>query len=69
MHRLFFMRTLVKRLPLSVLNDFQINQANMKVRTAGVVDVVNANGSELTRTEAVTILNDIALFRAVAAGR
>ncbi|MGB3472463.1 MAG: DUF6544 family protein [Erythrobacter sp.] len=61
-HRLFFMRTHMKGLPVSVLHDFEVDKASMKVRAAGLVDIVNASGPELARTETVTILNDIAFF-------
>ncbi|WP_156423857.1 DUF6544 family protein [Erythrobacter sp. YT30] len=62
MHRLFFMRTHMKGLPISVLHDFDADRATMKVRAAGLMNVVDASGPELTRTETVTILNDIAFF-------
>lgn len=62
MHRLFFMRTMMNGLPISVLHDFEADQAKMKVRAAGLFNVVDASGPELTRTETVTILNDIAFF-------
>lgn len=62
MHRLFFMRTMMKGLPISVLHDFEVDQATMTVRAAGLFNVVDVSGPELTRTETVTILNDIAFF-------
>ena len=34
----------------------------MRVRLAGLVNVVDASGPELTRTETVTILNDLCFF-------
>lgn len=61
-HRLFLMTTRMKRLPVAVLHDFDCDHATMRVRLSGLFDVVNADGKELTRTETVTILNDIAFF-------
>ena len=60
--RLFFMNTKIKGLPVAVLHDFNNDQATMRVRLAGLANVVNISGPELTRTETVTILNDIAFF-------
>ena len=60
--RLFFMTTRMKGLPVAVLHDFDRNQATMRVRLAGVANVVDIGGPELTRTETVTILNDLAFF-------
>ncbi|QZD90526.1 hypothetical protein K3148_03800 [Qipengyuania aurantiaca] len=61
-HRLFFMNTKMKGLPVAVLHDFNRDQATMRVRLAGLANVVNISGPELTRTETVTILNDIAFY-------
>lgn len=61
-HRLFFMNTKMKGLPVAVLHDFNRDQATMRVRLAGLANVVNISGPELARTETVTILNDIAFF-------
>jgi hypothetical protein len=68
--RLFVMTTWMKRfLPLAVLHDFALDDdqkggggATMQVRLAGLLDVVNLAGPELTRTETVTFLNDVAFF-------
>lgn len=61
-HRLFLMTTKMKGLPVAVLHDFDRDQASMRVRLAGLFNVVDASGPELTRTETVTILNDLAFF-------
>lgn len=60
--RLFFMKTTMKGLPVAVLHDFNRDQATMRVRIAGMANVVNIAGPQLTRTETVTILNDLAFF-------
>ncbi|WP_338240873.1 DUF6544 family protein [Aurantiacibacter hainanensis] len=61
-HRLFFMTTRMKGLPIAVLHDFNRDKASMRVRAAGLVNVVDVEGPDLTRTETVTILNDLAFF-------
>ena len=57
--RLFLMTTRMNGLPVAVLHDFDTDRATMRVRLAGLVNVVDAGGPELTRTETVTILNDL----------
>lgn len=53
---------LMKGLPVAVLHDFNRDQASMRVRLAGLVNVVNIGGPELIRAETVTILNDLCSF-------
>lgn len=60
--RLFLMTSRMKGLPVSVLHDFSTAGAKMTVRLAGLFNVVDLAGAELTRTETVTILNDLAFF-------
>ena len=60
--RLFLMTTRMKGLPVAVLHDFQRDRATMRVRLAGLFNVVDIGGPDLTRTETVTILNDLAFF-------
>lgn len=60
--RLFLMTTQMKGLPVAVLHDFDSDHATMRVRLAGLVNVVDIGGPELTRAETVTILNDQCLF-------
>lgn len=60
--RLFLMTTQMKGLPVAVLHDFDSDHATMRVRLAGLVNVVDIGGPELTRAETVTILNDLCLF-------
>ncbi|NHB77635.1 DUF6544 family protein [Rhodobacter calidifons] len=52
----------MKGLPVAVLHDFNRDNTTMRVRLAGLVNVVDAGGPELTRAETVTILNDLCLF-------
>ncbi|MCU0903391.1 MAG: hypothetical protein MUE83_05895 [Tabrizicola sp.] len=60
--RLFLMTARMKGLPVAVLHDFDRDRASMRVRLAGLVNVVDIAGPELTRTETVTILNDLCFF-------
>jgi hypothetical protein len=60
--RLFFMSSKMKGLPVQVLHDYRGTEATMRVRLASLFNVVDAKGAELSRTETVTILNDLAFF-------
>jgi hypothetical protein len=60
--RLFFMTSRMKGLPVAVLHDFSTEGAGMKVRLAGMFNVVELSGPDATRTETVTILNDLAFY-------
>ncbi|MBJ3762538.1 hypothetical protein ILP92_07260 [Maribius pontilimi] len=60
--RLFLMSTRMKGLPVKVLHHFDRGEATMRVRLGGLFDVVDLGGPDLTRTETVTILNDLAFF-------
>jgi hypothetical protein len=60
--RMFLMTTRMKGLPMTVLHDFSAGGATMKVRLAGLLNVVDLAGPDLTRTETVTLLNDLAFF-------
>jgi hypothetical protein len=60
--RLFHMKTRMSGLPVTVLHDYDGHEAQMTVRLASLFNVVNAKGNELSRTETVTLLNDLCLF-------
>jgi hypothetical protein len=60
--RLFLMSTQMKGLPVAVLHDFNRDRASMQVRLAGLFNVVDISGPDLTRAETVTILNDLCFF-------
>lgn len=60
--RLFLMESRMKGLPVKVLHDFNYDNATMRVRLAGLISVVDLQGEDATRTETVTILNDLCLF-------
>jgi hypothetical protein len=60
--RLFFLPTRMMGLPVRVLHDYEGSAATMKVRLAGLVNIVNAGGAAFSRVETVTLLNDLCLF-------
>jgi hypothetical protein len=60
--RLFFMETRMYGLPVTVLHDYDGDQATMRVRIARLIDVVNLSGPELSKAETVTLLNDLVAY-------
>jgi hypothetical protein len=60
--RLFFMASRMKGLPVQVLHDYSGETATMRVRLARLFSVVDAWGADLSRTETVTLLNDLDFF-------
>lgn len=60
--RLFFMETRMNGMPVKVLHDYDGIAATMVVRLLSLIDVVDIGGTEISRTETVTLLNDLALF-------
>ena len=60
--RLFFMPSRMMGLPVRVLHDYDGSAATMRVRLAGLFNVVDAKGAAFSRTETVTVLNDLCLF-------
>ncbi len=60
--RLFFLSSKMNGLPVQVLHDYHGTEATMRVRLASLFNVVDAKGVELSRTETVTLLNDLCFF-------
>jgi hypothetical protein len=60
--RLFFMRARMFGLPVRVLHLYAREQATMRVRVAGLVNMVDLAGDVLSVGETVTLLNDLAFF-------
>jgi len=60
--RRFFMTAARGGLPFHALHALTPDGATMRVRVAGLVDVVDARGPELDRSEAVTFFNDLCLL-------
>lgn len=60
--RLFLLRTRMKGLPVTGLHEYADLAARMRIRLAGVYDVVDASGEAFTRAETVTVLNDACIM-------
>jgi hypothetical protein len=60
--RLFFMKTKMYGLPVTVLHNFEGLEASMRVRVASLFTVADVKSQELARAESVTILNDWCLY-------
>ncbi|HLP17290.1 MAG TPA: DUF6544 family protein, partial [Bacteroidota bacterium] len=60
--RIFFMKASKFFIPFRVLHAYADQQATFVVRVAGLFNAVDLSGEELTRTETVTLLNDMCLF-------
>lgn len=60
--RLFYLPTHMFGLPVKVLHDYDGVSATMRVRLASLFNVVDGSGVELSRSETVTLLNDLCLF-------
>lgn len=60
--RLFFMKAHRAGVPVDVFHRYAGDAATMRARLLGVLPVMDVAGPELTRSETVTVLNDIFLF-------
>lgn len=60
--RYFWMVATRGGLPVDGLHVFGESGATMRIRLLSLVPVVDQGGAELTRTETVTVLNDMAIF-------
>lgn len=60
--RLFFMRATRRGVPFHVLHRYVGDRATMEVRVAGLVPVQRLAGPEMTRSETVTLLNDLCVL-------
>jgi hypothetical protein len=60
--RLFLMKASKLGIPFRATHIYSNQQATFKVRVAGLFNVVDVSGEELTKAETVTILNDICIF-------
>jgi hypothetical protein len=59
--RFFFMEATRSGLPVDVYHAYQSSEASMRVRLLSLFPMVNAAGAEMTRSETVTILNDLCI--------
>ena len=60
--RLFFMRAARAGVPFHVLHRYVGDSATMQVRVAGLVPVQDVRGPVITRSETVTLLNDLCVL-------
>jgi hypothetical protein len=60
--RLFLIEASRAGLPFQAFHAFVGRDATMRVRAAGLLDVVDARGPEMNRSETVTFLNDLCVF-------
>lgn len=60
--RFFFMDAVMKGLPVDVLHAFDERGATMRVRLLSLKTMVDAGGEVLTRSETVTLFNDLCIF-------
>lgn len=60
--RLFRMDAAMRAVPVQVFHRYADGAASMRVRVAGLVPMVDLSGSEMTRAETVTLLNDMCVF-------
>ena len=60
--RSFLMDAVMKGLPVDVLHVFDENGATMRVRLLSVKTMVDASGEVLTRSETVTLFNDLCVL-------
>jgi hypothetical protein len=60
--RYFFMRATRSGLPLDGLHAYTADGASMRIRLLSMIPVVDVAGPVLTRTETVTVLNDMAIM-------
>lgn len=60
--RVFLMRARMFGLPVRALHVYTREEATFTVRVASLVNMVDLRGSEISRAETVTVLNDMAAF-------
>lgn len=62
MARLFFMRASRSGVPFKVFHRYAGDAATMDVRVAGIVPIVSLSGTEMTKSETVTLFNDMCVL-------
>ena len=60
--RYFFMRARMFGLSVAALHAYRKGQAEFTVRVASAFTMVNQRGSDISRSETVTVLNDLCVF-------
>jgi hypothetical protein len=60
--RLFFMRASRSGIPFDIYHRYVGDSATFQVRVAGLIPVVDIQGATITKSETVTLLNDIVIL-------
>ena len=60
--RLFFMDATMRGLPVDVLHVYDGGHATMRARVCSLIPVVDASGTDMSRAERVTVVNDICVL-------
>ncbi len=60
--RLFFMRATRSGVPIDALHVYDTAAAQMRVKVLGVALMVNASGEQCSRSETVTLFNDLSIM-------
>lgn len=60
--RMFFMSATMRGVPVYALHTYENNDARMRVKVLSLFPVVDASGVDFTRTETVTLLNDLCIL-------
>jgi hypothetical protein len=60
--RIFSMQATMRGLPVSGLHTYDEDGARMRMKLLSVIPVVDADGTEFTRTETVTLFNDMCIM-------
>ncbi len=60
--RLFHITARMRGVPADVFHRFVDDEASMRVRALSLVPIIDARGPEMTRSETVTILNDMCVL-------
>lgn len=60
--RAFYIQSKKMGLPVNGLHLYQNEKAYMKIKLAGLINIINVDGPEMDQSETVTFLNDICFF-------
>lgn len=60
--RHFYLETSMFLIPARVLHSYSKEKASMQVRIANLFNITNISGEELSKTETLTLLNDLCFF-------
>jgi hypothetical protein len=60
--RMFFMNATMRGLPVDVFHVYDGGNATMRARVCSLIPVVDASGTDMSRAERVTVVNDICVL-------